>query len=101
MHAVEHSVAHGAVKAFVTYVPPEDILWFSDSDLDCWGVSYFPFSRQSGFERIDPCFFETLKGYKREGQAAWRVEMKADGYRAFARVVSDDMISPCSLMVSA
>ena len=90
LHAVNHGVAHGAVKAFVSYVEPEDILWFSDTDLDCHGVSFFPFSRQSGFERSEPCFFQMLKGEKPGGQVAWRVEMKADGYRAFARPVADD-----------
>lgn len=90
-HAFEHGVAHGAVKAFVSQVPPEDILWFSDTDLDCWGISFFPFSLESGFERIDPCIFKMITGDKPVGQSVWRVEMKSDGYRAFARVLSDDM----------
>jgi hypothetical protein len=90
MHAFEHGVAHGAVAAFVTNVPPEDILWFSDTDLDCWGISYFPFSRQSGFQREDPCFMEIILGEKPDSQSVWRVELKEDGYRAFARPVADD-----------
>ena len=89
-HATEHGVAHGSVKAFVTYVPPSEILWFNTQQLDCTGITHYPFSRQSGFGRSDPCFFETLKGYKPEAQSAWRVNLKDDGYRAFSRVVSDD-----------
>ncbi len=90
VHAIEHGVAHGAINAFVTYIAPEDILWFSNTDLDCWNISFYPYSKQSGFERIDPCLFERLHGSKPDGQGAWRVDMMADGYRAFARPISDD-----------
>jgi hypothetical protein len=89
-HAFEHGVAHGAVGAFVTYVAPADIFWLSNSDLDCWNISFYPYSQQSGFERLDPCIFEALNGNKPRGQSVWRVDMMADGYRAFARPVSDD-----------
>jgi hypothetical protein len=89
MHAVGHGVSHGAVSAFVTYTPPEDVMWFDSTSLDCWYMSYYPFTEQSGFDRVEPCFMEHINGYQPDGQLAWRVDLKLDGYRAFARPVSD------------
>jgi hypothetical protein len=90
-HAFRHGVAHGAVKAFVTYTSPRDISWFNTELLDCWGISYYPFSRESNFEHLDPCLYRAIKGDLPPGQTSWRVDMKKDGYRAFARPVSDSV----------
>lgn len=88
-HAVEHGVSHGSVAAFVTYVPPEDILWFSQNDLDCYGILRYPFERESGFEKSEPCITKILAGEYPQAQSAWRVDFLDDGYRAFLRPVYD------------
>lgn len=92
VHAILHGVAHGAVAAFVTYTPPEGMLWFSSEELDCWGISFYPYSVESGFDReqIDPCVSRMVTGELPLGQGVWRVDMKSDGYRAFARPIDSD-----------
>lgn len=89
-HALNNGISYGSVAAFVTYVPPKDILWFSRADIDCWGISRYPFTRESNFEKSEPCFFETMQGVKPLGQAAWRVDFSGSGYSAFLRPISDD-----------
>lgn len=88
-HAVEHGVSHGAVKAFVTYVAPDDILWFDRESLDCWGILRYPFAKESGFEKSEPCFFQVIMGEFPAAQSAWRVTFHEDGYRAFLRPAFD------------
>ena len=89
-HALNNGVSYGSVAAFVTYVPPKDILWFSRTEIDCWGISRYPFTLESGFEKSEPCFFEMLKKEKPPSQTAWRVDFLDSGYSAFLRPVSDD-----------
>ena len=90
-HAIQHGVSHGAVKAFVTYVAPEDILWFDREALDCWGILRYPFQAESGFEKSEPCFFQMIKGEFPAAQSAWRVTFYKDGYRAFLRPAFDHL----------
>lgn len=89
LHAFSHGVSHGAVNAFVSYTSPDDVVWFDRTSLDCLYISYYPFTEKSGFDRVEPCIMEIIYGYQPDGQAAWRVDLKRDGYRAFARPVSD------------
>jgi len=90
-HAIRHRVAYGAVAAFVTQNSPKDMLWFNSEELDCWGISFYPYSIESNFdsERIDPCVSKMVTGELPEGQGVWRVDMKNAGYRAFARPQAD------------
>jgi hypothetical protein len=90
-HAVINGVSYGSVAAFVTYVPPEDILWFSRGDLDCWGVSRYPFTMESSFEKSEPCVFRVLGARMPAAQSAWRVDFHDDGYMAFLRPASDHL----------
>ncbi len=57
MNAVAHGVAHGSVMAFMRYVGPSDILWFSSKDADCWGLAKWPpgmgYAPQPG--ELGPC----------------------------------------------
>jgi hypothetical protein len=89
-HALAHGVSHGSVAAFVTYASPADMIWFSRSDADCWGLTRYPFSRESGFDKSDPCAIKGITGRKPRAQSAWRIDFKGDGYRAFLRPASDD-----------
>lgn len=91
-HAIINGVSHGSVKAFVAYTPPEDMVWLTREDIDCWGVTRYPFTGQSGFEKSEPCAIKaiTQQDFPR-AQAAWRVDFLEDGYRAFLRPVADHL----------
>lgn len=89
-HAFEHGVSYGSVAAFVTYIPPKDISWMSRSEADCFGLTRYPFERESGFEKSEPCVIEAIGGLSQGAQSAWRVDFKADGYRAFQRTIQDN-----------
>jgi hypothetical protein len=89
-HALEHGVSYGSVAAFVTFVAPDDIAWFDRSKADCYGLTRYPFDRESGFGKSEPCVIESISGRRRPGaQSAWRIDFKEDGYRAFQRTVGD------------
>lgn len=88
-HAFRNGVSHGSVAAFVTYVGPEDILWWERGDVDCWGISRYPFSQESGFEKSEPCPMSRISGKMPDAQAAWRIDFLKDGFRAFLRPVHD------------
>lgn len=91
-HAFNNGVSYGSVAAFVTYVPPEDILWFSREDTDCQAISRYPFSAESNFEsNKDPCFFAAMQGSFPAAQTAWRIDFLADGYMAFVRPTADHL----------
>lgn len=89
LHAVSHGVSYGSVAAFVTFVPPNEIAWFSRGDVDCHGISRYPFSDESEFGRSEPCYFRA-QGSAPPVQSAWRVDFQDDGFRAFARPAGDD-----------
>jgi hypothetical protein len=88
-HAVRHGVSHGSIAAFVTHVPPEKILWFSREDADGWGLTRYPGEEQSGFEKSEPRVIKMLTGQMPPAQAAWRIDFREDGFRAFLRPASD------------
>lgn len=88
-HAIAHGVSHGSVKAFVTYVNPENILWFSREDAEGWGLTKYPGEDLSGFEKSEPRVFKLLTGKLPPAQTAWRINFRDDGYEAFGRTVSD------------
>jgi hypothetical protein len=88
-HALEHGVSHGSVAAFVTYVLPKDILWFSREDADGWGLTRYPEEQASGFEKSEPRAIKMITGKMPPAQSAWRIDFREDGYKAFVRTVSD------------
>ncbi|MGY5811905.1 hypothetical protein ACXHXG_29905 [Rhizobium sp. LEGMi198b] len=88
-HAVEHGVSYGSIAAFVTYVSPENILWFSREDAEGWGLTKYPGEDLSGFEKSEPRVFKLLSGKIPPAQSAWRINFRDDGYEAFVRTVSD------------
>jgi hypothetical protein len=88
-HAVAHGVSHGSIAAFVTYVAPEDILWFSREDAEGWGLTRYPGEAESGFEKSEPRVLRMLTGKMPAAQSAWRLNFREDGYEAFSRTVSD------------
>lgn len=88
-HAVEHGVSHGSVKAFVTYVSPENILWFTRADAEGWGLTKYPGEDISGFEKSEPRVIALLAGKAPPAQSAWRIDFREDGFKAFVRTVSD------------
>lgn len=88
-HAAKHGVSRGAITSFVTYTPPEDILWFSREDVDGWGLSRYPGEQESGFEKSEPRVLRMLTGAMPPAQASWRLDFMNDGYRAFLRPASD------------
>lgn len=88
-HAVAHGVSHGSVKAFVTYVPPESVLWFSREDAEGWGLTKYPGEDLSGFEKSEPRVIKLLTGTVPPAQSAWRINFREDGFEAFVRTASD------------
>lgn len=89
-HALLNGVSHGSVAAFVTNVPPEEILWFSRADADGWGLSRYAGELESGFEKSEPRVFEILRGKRPGAQSAWRIDFREDAFEAFLRPASDD-----------
>lgn len=90
-HAVVNGVSYGSVAAFVTYVPPNEIQWFSREQVDCWGISRYPFTDESNFEKSEPCAIEFYFGNMPAAQSAWRVDFSGDGYMAFLRPAYDHL----------
>ncbi len=89
-HAFDNGVSHGSIAAFITYVPPEDILWFSREDIDGWGISHYPGSEASGFEKSEPRVIKMISGNEPPVQDAWRLDFWENGWRAFYRPAGDD-----------
>lgn len=88
-HAVNHGVSHGSIAAFVTYVPPSEILWFSREDAEGWGLTKYPGETMSGFEKSEPRAIKLLLGRFPEAQSKWRIGFRDTGFDAFVRTVSD------------
>ena len=87
----KNGVSTGSIEAFLKYVTPEEMLWFTREDSDCWGISKYPFSSQSGYEKSEPCVFKMLSGEMPLSQSAWRIDFYRDGYMAFLRPAHDHM----------
>ncbi|MCX7301279.1 MAG: hypothetical protein NTX73_13070 [Rhodobacterales bacterium] len=90
-NALEHGVSYGSIAAFVTYVPPSEVAWFSRTDADCWGLTRYAFELESGFTKFEPCVVDLLTGRFPPAQSAWRVDFFKDGYRAFLRPAADHL----------
>jgi hypothetical protein len=88
-HALAHGVSHGSVAAFVTYVPPGEIQWFSRKDADGWGLTRYAGEKESGFEKSEPSVIKIITGRTPSAQAAWRIDFREDGFKAFLRPVTD------------
>ena len=88
-HGLHHGVSHGSIAAFVTYVLPNEILWFSRKKSDGYGLTRYPGERMSGFEKSEPIVIEALFGRMPPAQSAWRLDFHEDGFRAFLRPASD------------
>ena len=88
-HALEHGVSYGSVAAFVTYAPPDEMIWFDRRFTDCYGISKYPFSKIVGFEKSEPCVIAMIRGTPPPGQSKWRVDFFKNGYRSFVRPLSD------------
>ena len=88
-HAVAHGVSYGAVSAFISYTPPEEVVWFAREDVDGWGISKYPGSEAVDFGLSEPRAMEFFFGEVPPGQRKWRLDFWNDGWRAFYRPVSD------------
>lgn len=90
-HALKNGVSHGSVAAFVTYVRPQDILWFDRESADGFGLTRYPREEENEFEKSEPLVVEMFTGRLPPAQAAWRVDLFEDGYRAFLRPHADHL----------
>ncbi len=90
-YAVSKGVSHGSVAAFIRYAGPNEVVWFDRSQADCYGLTYYPYTEQSGFDKSEPCPIKAITGRAPRAQAAWRIDFEKDGYRAFIRPVSDEV----------
>lgn len=88
-HAIANGVSYGSISAFVTFVPPEEILWFSREDADCYGLTVYPLQYSGIFEMSEPCVFQGITGREASAQIGWRVDLMNDGYEAFVRPSGD------------
>lgn len=90
-HAVSTGVAYGSIAAFMNYTGPKKMVWFDRELADCWGLTRYPFSDESGYEELVPCVMKQLSGSFPAAQSAWRVDVFQDGFKAFVRGYSDHM----------
>lgn len=90
-HAISNGVSHGSIAAFLKFVAPDEILWFSREDVDCYGVSYYPLQDKSNFDKSEPCVIRILTNKDPIPQEAWRIDLVEDGYRSFTRQVADNV----------
>lgn len=88
-HAIANGISYGSISAFVTFVPPEEILWFSREDADCHGLTVYPLQYLGVFEKSEPCVFRVITGREAPAQIGWRVDLMNDGYEAFVRPAGD------------
>lgn len=88
-HAVTKGVSHGSVAAFVTYMPPENMVWFTREDADGWGLTRYAGETESGFEKSEPRVISALTGRTPPAQSAWRIDFLDDGFKAFLRPGAD------------
>ena len=58
-HAIDHGVSHGSIQAFISYAAPKDMVWFTRSEADCWGITRYPFVQESGFDKSKPASSDT------------------------------------------
>ncbi len=49
-HAIAKGVSHGSIAAFITYGSPREMIWFSREQADCWDLTRYPFTFESGAE---------------------------------------------------
>jgi hypothetical protein len=92
MHAVENGVAHGSVKAFMEYTPPEEMIFFSRENAECWGITRYLGETGVSLERSNPCVMQAITGRMPPPQDAWRIGFKDSGYAAFVRVIKDSAL---------
>jgi hypothetical protein len=90
-HAITKGVSHGSIAAFMNYTRPEDMIWFTREQADCWGITFYPFTNESSFDKSEPCVIKNIIGRMPKAQSAWRVDFKAGGYRAFLRPAADHL----------
>ncbi len=88
-HAVSHGVSYGSIAAFITYVAPSEIMWFSREDAEGWGLTKYPGENLSGFEKSEPRVIRMITGQVPPAQSAWRINFREDGFQAFVRTASD------------
>ncbi|MBZ9679638.1 MULTISPECIES: hypothetical protein [unclassified Mesorhizobium] len=88
-HAVDHGVSYGSISAFITYVAPDKIVWFSRQDAEGWGITRYPGEAESGFQKSEPRVLKMLTGRMPLTQSAWRLDFRDDGFEAFSRTASD------------
>ncbi len=92
-HALAHGVAYGSVYAFMNYTSPENMIFLSRENAECWGITRYFGESNSNFERSDPCVIESISGKKPQPQSAWRIDFKENGYAAFVRSVKDSELA--------
>ena len=88
-HAFEHGHSHGSTYAFMSAVPPHEMISFSQQDSECWGLSRY-YDPAGAFDKSEPCLLKLLRGRKPNPSSGWRVSFLLGGAYAFARGVADD-----------
>jgi len=64
-NALEHGTAYGSVMAFMRYVGPSKVIWFSSRQADCYGLTRWPLSFNRGIQAGDiaPCVRRALENF--------------------------------------
>ena len=89
-HALSNGVSYGSIGAFVSNGPPGEIIFFSRENADCFGITFYPLQEGNSFDNIEPCVVRNL-GMDPEIHDVWRIDFEANGYRAFVRLLADDI----------
>jgi hypothetical protein len=62
-NALSHGTEYGSVMAFMKYTAPSDVIWFSSTDADCWGLTKWPpsFGRGKKEGAVAPCVAKAIR----------------------------------------
>jgi hypothetical protein len=86
---VRNGVSYGSIAAFVTFVPPDKIAWFTREDADGFGITKYSRELENGYVKSEPRVLNAILGKMPEAQTAWRVDFFKDGWKAFLRPYAD------------
>jgi hypothetical protein len=62
-NALNHGTEYGSVMAFMMEAGPNEMVWFSSKDADCWGLTRWPSDMNRGVQpgEIAPCVRQSIK----------------------------------------
>jgi hypothetical protein len=61
-NALMHGTDYGSVMAFMRFVSPDKVMWFSSTQADCWGLTRWPAQFKRGVKQGEeaPCVYNSI-----------------------------------------